>query len=142
MSESKSTARVVSALLCDDVRQEIGGKYSLMGVFTNFNVSNYQQPVRPFHIHLVLALKQKGRHVAKFEIRSFEGDFTTAMQVAIQIAPTQMDASGEHTVNLDAGVNALRFPREGRYFVDIKLGDEPITQIPFQVKTMTPPTAQ
>ena len=133
---------VFFAVLCDDVRQEADGKSSLMGLFNNFNVSDYKQPLSTFTIHVRFGFKEEGRYTVKFEIRSHKGDFTIAMQSAIQPAPPKNAAYNEYNVSINAKVENLKIPREGRYSVNVKVDDHSVTKIPFTVTTPKSPIVQ
>jgi hypothetical protein len=49
-------AKKITAILCDDVRQEVGGKMSLMGIYSNDIVVNKLPKILPF-INIVVMLE-------------------------------------------------------------------------------------
>jgi hypothetical protein len=50
MSADKTTPKLNFTLLCDDVRQELGGKYSLMGLFESIFAGAFPATHRRFAI--------------------------------------------------------------------------------------------
>ena len=136
-----SEPQVYCAVLCDDVRQEVGGKKSLMGLFTNFNVFDYQQPLPTFTVFVRLGFTHQGRHTLKLEARSHEGDFKVGFQGPVE-ANTQDEAREQYMADVNFTFENLKIPREGPYSVDVSVDDKVITEIPFMVKTHKPPVVQ
>ncbi len=129
------------AVLCDDVRQEVNGKLSLMGLFTDFNVSNYQQPLPKFTVFVRLGFHSQGRRTLKLEARSHEGDFGVGFQGPIE-ANNQTDGYQQYIADVNFVFENVKIPREGLYSVDVSVDDHVVVQIPFVVKTEKPPVTQ
>lgn len=135
-----SNPKVYCAVLCDDVRMEVGRKPSLMGLFTDFSVSDYQKPLPKFSVFLRLGFERRGSYAVRLEARSFEGDFSTGVEGQIS-AGRKNEASGLYVTELTFGFENLKVPREGHYSVDVKVDGAPVVQIPFSVVTKKPAVA-
>lgn len=70
--------QLLRSIICDDVRHEVGGKVSLMGVFSNFSVVN---------LTLGAALSTKRPDEA------FRKDSPDVKQTGPRIAPAHFDAA-------------------------------------------------
>src|SRR5688572_23295125 len=77
-------AQLLLCVLCDDVRQELAGKISLMGLFSNFGVTDFTQPLPPFHIVTRIGVKSEGHHGVKMRLASQEGDFVLELPGELQ----------------------------------------------------------
>jgi hypothetical protein len=128
--------------LCDDVREEVNGKASLLGIFTDFYVSDYQKPLPKFTVHLRLGFKDPGSYAVNLEIRSHEGDFSMGMQGNIEALANENEAYNQYLVNLNFIFDGLKIPREGLYHIDVKVDGRPISLIPLMVSTRKPPVVQ
>ena len=136
-----SSPRVIVAVICDDVRHEQGEKESLMGLFTTFRVSDYQQPLPRFAVFLKLGFDEQGAHTVGLHVRSHEGDFGINLEGPVE-ALARDAAYGQYLVGMVLNLPDLKVPREGRYAVIVKVDDTEVTQIPFVVQTTKPPTVQ
>ena len=133
--------QVVAAVVCDDVRREVGNKKSLMGLFTSFNVSDYQQPLPPFTVFVKLGFQDSGTYTVGFNVKSHEGDFGFSLSGSVE-ATTRNEAYQRYVVDMDVGLANLKVPREGQYFVEVTVDGQAVTHIPFVVKTRKPPVVQ
>lgn len=118
----KTLPELVDLLLCDDVRREHDGRFSLMGVYPGKRVTIDQLPTIVSHLCFVLRLKGlaedeplwikvvapdghesqavQGRLVGK---ASMDGDAT----FVVQAAPIQLSESGLHRVRLRCGQHLM-----------------------------------
>ncbi len=135
------TPRVIVAVICDDVRHEQGEKESLMGLFTTFRVSDYQQPLPRFAVFLKLGFDEAGAHTVGLNVRSHEGDFGINLEGPVE-AGARDEAYGQYLAGMVLNLPDLKVPREGRYAVNVKVDGTEVVQIPFVVKTTKPPTVQ
>jgi hypothetical protein len=129
------------AVLCDDVRQEVGNKFSLMGLFDRFGVSDFTQSLPPFRVFIKMHFLTEGEHRFALNVRSGEGDFSVGLQGVLS-ATEKEQASGRYSAHLNIGFNQLKVPREGVYNIEIVCDDKSVASIPFQVATVRPPTLQ
>ena len=134
-------SRLMIAVLCDDVRNELRGKVSLMGLFDNFAVGDVTKPLPAFRIYARIGVTTPGDHTVKLEIASLEDDFRIELPGQLDARGTNA-ASGLHEAVMTLGVSGLVVPRTGRYrirfFVDDAVLDGPM----FTVTQRERPTIQ
>src|SRR5574341_2408830 len=65
----KSMAKIILATLCDDVREEKTGKFSLMGLFDRFLVTDFRAPLPPFWLFVQIGCETEGEHSLSVELR-------------------------------------------------------------------------
>ena len=136
---ASESVQVIAISICDNVRDEVGGKKSLMGLFTTFYVSDYQQPLPHFAILSRLGFDKSGKHQILMEIRSIQGDFSIRIQGEMVASATRDQAYDKYLSDLTINMEGFRVPREGRYVVNITVEGNEVAQLPFFVKTVTPP---
>jgi hypothetical protein len=134
-------AKLVTAVLCDDVRHEAAGKTSLMGIFTQWIVGDYTTPLPPFHVFVRLAFDAESDHQCEIEFRSIEGQQIFLAQSLIRLET--IDAATQlYFANVDLGLTNLLIPRPGQYEFAIRVDNELITSIPCGAITITPRLVQ
>lgn len=102
------------ALLCDDVRNELRGKVSLMGLFDSFTVADASKPLPAFRIYARLGVETPGEHPVRLRIESEAKDFRFELPGKID-ARQASAASGLCEATLTLGIRGLEVPRAGRY---------------------------
>jgi len=134
-------AQILLAVLCDDVRHEVGGKVSLMGIFDTFNVSAYTAPLPSFHIFAKVGVPNEGPHSVTLRIGSEEGDFNT--ELAGQLLTEGRDElTGTYISNIDLVINGMTIPRPGKYAVAFVVDGQELAACGFLARTATPPKLQ
>ncbi len=132
---------ILLAVLCDDVRHELSGKVSLMGIFDTFNVAAYTAPLPPFHIFAKIGVVNEGTHPVTLRIRSQEGDFSN--ELAGQMLTQARDELTERYVsNIDLAINGMTIPRPGKYQVSFEVDGHELGACGFIARTATPPQLQ
>ncbi len=114
-------------ILCDDVRQEIGGKLSLMGLFENI----YANKFPAMHPRLAVIT----------EWAEGKGEFDVAMRILSHDRKTVLrETSSKITLNgvgfrhRDVSVHLnIEFKTPGAYWVENYLNNEIINSIPMKV---------
>lgn len=109
-----SAPRLLIAALCDDVRTEVRGKVSLMGLFDNFSVGDLGKPLPPFRLYARIGVTTPGEHAVRLRITSLEGDFQVELPGKL-VARETSAASGLHEAVMTLGISGLVVPRAGRY---------------------------
>jgi hypothetical protein len=109
-----TASRVMVALLCDDIRSEVRGKVSLMGLFDNFTVSDLNKPLPSFRIYARLGVEKPGEHAVRLQIISEAKDFRFELPGKLS-ARDPSAASGLCEAPLTLGIRGLQVPRVGRY---------------------------
>ena len=128
--------RVLIATLCDDVREEVGGKNSLMGVFNTFYVSDFRNPINTFWIFARLEFDQDGEYPIVVEFRTIEGQSIFQVRGNVNVQRSQQSQI-EPTANLKFRVIGLRFPRHGVYELAILHNDQMLHRV--YVEVVVPP---
>jgi len=128
MESKKVTPALVHAILCDDVRQEVGGKFSLMGLFEGISA-----PVFPV-VH--------PRFAVWCEWTGGRGEFTAMVRL---IAPdgTTVLSSSESRFALHSETQRHRdvsvrfntaFPSPGTYWIDVLIDGAQAVRMPLPVQ--------
>ncbi len=129
--------KIILATLCDDVRDEIRQKHSLMGVFTQVVVNDFRMAMPPFCIYAVIGFDAAGTHSISIEFRRVEGD-------RIFKADSNHDVTAQNSATLlyHATVNLklanLTLPGPGRYEFAFQCDGQHVGTIPLNV-TQPPP---
>jgi hypothetical protein len=128
MAIVKIKPRLSYTLLCDDVRQELGGKFSLMGLFENIYAGSFPA------IHPRFAIVNewtggKGEFIAR--IRLLGPD----KEQVISESESKLVLYNETQRHRDIAVRFnTTFPVPGTYWVEILLGNERISLVPLAVQ--------
>ena len=105
------------AVLCDDVRNEVRGKVSLMGLFDNFAVGDVAKPLPAFRLYARIGVTTAGDHAVRVEITSDTNDeFKVELPGKLNARETSA-ASGLHEAVMTLGISGLVVPGPGRYLV-------------------------
>lgn len=133
--------RVLLAVLCDDVRQELGGKVSLMGIFARFNVADFTQPMPSFHVFAKMGFEAPGDYPIDVELRSSEGQRIFQLQGMTHVE-AQEQTTNLYVANLDLGMGNLKLPRPGGYEFALRCNNQEIGLVPFDAVVVTPALVQ
>jgi len=135
--------QLLRSIICDDVRHEVGGKVSLMGVFSNFSVVNFMQPLPRFHIHAVIAVDGEGDHRVAIRIASREGDFKLELP-GMLYAHVRSPLTDLYECTVMLALEGFQVPRPGIYDISFVVGDAntELRGPSFTVTTQKPPTVQ
>jgi hypothetical protein len=114
-------------IICDDVRQEMGGKLSLMGLFENI----YAQKFPAVHPRMAILTEWSGG----------QGEFAIKMRVlapdgktVIRETKSKMTLGGVNYKHRDVSLHLnVEFKAPGTYWVENYLDDELINSIPLNV---------
>ena len=104
--------KVHFAMLCDDVRVELAGKFSLMGIFDQFQVSDFQNPLPSFYIVARVEFESEGSYPLVVQLRTLEGQSIFNLSGKIQV---QESTQGEKIGNIRLRIDNLRLPLPGQY---------------------------
>jgi len=110
-------------LLCDDVRFEVGDRFSLMGVFHSITATQLPMAL----LKLAIITYWHGQGSATTEVRILSPDRSEVI-MASQSAPIDLSAEG-FTYNLNFFVNVV-FQEEGTYWVQTLLDAEVAGEVP------------
>jgi len=125
--------------LCDDVRVELAGKHTLVGLFDTFNVVDFGQPLPTFRVFARIGVDVAGLHPLVMHFETDAGDFRVETQSHLD-ARLPSEVSGLHESTFIATVNALRLPRPGRYLVRLMVAGTDVGGCAFVARAV--PTLQ
>lgn len=118
--------RVLIVTLCDDVREEIAGKLSLMGLFNQFRVADFRNPMPTFWIYARVEFEQPGDYEIRTELRTVEGQGIFQLRGVAQLRPvsTQQASLALPTADLKFKIDNLALPRDGLYEIALFYNDQ------------------
>lgn len=119
---------LVYSVLCDDVRQEVNGKFIFIGVFQNIWVRGL-----PAVHHRLCIANSWYNGIGEFQARSaiIAPDRKTKILESSPVKIVLTEANrGSIVVNFFQNV---RFDQEGLYWVEVSLDDALVTRYPFRV---------
>jgi hypothetical protein len=131
---AKSKPSLVHTILCDDVRQELGGKFSLMGLFEGISAPTF--PVT--HPRFAIWNEWSGGR----------GDFTARIRLLAPDRKTVISESesrfslhseGQRHRDISIRFNTV-FSAPGTYWLEMSLNGEQIALLPLPVQQVSPRT--
>ena len=129
------------AVLCDDVREEMRGKVSLMGIFSQFMVSDFSKPLPRFRLFAKIGFESDGNHPFTIRLRSGEGQNIFEFHGVANVRDED-EVTNLYTANLNLGFDDLKLPRPGIYELDFLYQDQTFHVVPLQAVMVKPPTLQ
>jgi hypothetical protein len=131
MANTKIKPRLSYTILCDDVRQEMGGKLSLMGLFESI----YSNTFPALHHRFVIVN----------EWTSGQGEFTVRIRL---LAPDREEVLSESETPLKLFNETQRhrdisvrfnttFKVPGTYWIETLLDNERISMVPFPIQLIS-----
>jgi hypothetical protein len=127
MTAMKMRPSLVHTIICDDVRQELGGKVSLMGLFETISAQTY--PV----IHPRFAVVNEwtgGRGEFRCQIRLLAPDRKKVLSES-ESAFTLVSETQRHR-DISIRFNTT-FPAPGTYWIEMLIDGEQIAMIPLSL---------
>ena len=119
---------LVHTILCDDVRQEMGGKFSLMGLFESISAVTFPA------IHPRFAIMNEwsgGRGEFTARIRLLAPDRKTV--ISESEAKVALFNETQHHRDISLRFNTT-FPAAGTYWIEMLLDNEQIALVPLPVQ--------
>ncbi|MBI5635191.1 MAG: hypothetical protein HZA15_17125 [Nitrospirae bacterium] len=114
-------------IVCDDVRQEQGGKISLMGLFENIYALNF--PVLHPRLALISAWTD-GRGEFEVVTRLLSPDRKTTLRETV----SRITMNEAHHRHMDVSVHInIEFPSSGTYWIEHYLDRELVSSMPLAV---------
>ncbi len=131
MAGAKIKPHLNWTLFCDDVRQELGGKYSLMGLFEAIYAGSFPAL---HHRFAIINHWSGGKGEFSCKIRLLTPDrekvISESESTLVFFSETQ------HHRDISVRFNSL-FPFPGTYWIETILDDEVISSIPFILQHVT-----
>ena len=128
MASIKIKPKLSYTLLCDDVRQELGGKFSLMGLFETIYAGSFPA------IHPRFAIVNewtggKGEFVAKIRLLGPDKEQVLSESESKLVLYSETQRHRDIAVRFNT-----TFPVPGTYWVEILLDNERISLVPLAVQ--------
>ena len=135
--------RILIASLCDDVREELGGKVSIMGIFNQFRVVDFRNPMPPFWIYARVEFEQEGDYPITVEFRTVEGQRIFQVKGVAQLRTladhqSQPSTLARPVANLKFKVDNFSLPRDGLYELAFFHNDQLLQTIQIEAVVQRP----
>jgi hypothetical protein len=133
--------RLFFATLCDDVREEKSGKFSLMGIFDRFIIGDFRAPLPTFWLFSQIGFDTEGVRDLQIEFRRIEGQ-------SVMRADISHHGSGKNSVtglchaNINLRVEHLTVPGPGPYEFALRCDGELLGSLAVEVIQPPPQLVQ
>jgi hypothetical protein len=128
MAIEKIKPKLSYTLLCDDVRQELGGKFSLMGLFENIYAGSFPATHPRFAI-VNEWIGGKGEFIARIRILGPDKKQVLSESESKLVLYSETQRHRDIAVRFNT-----TFPVPGTYWVEILLDNERISLVPLAVQ--------
>jgi hypothetical protein len=134
MANNKVKPNLVHTILCDDVRQELGGKFSLMGLFETISAGTFPA------LHARFAILNewsggRGEFIAKIRL------LTPDRRTVLSESEAKFALFNESQRHRDISVRFnTSFPAPGTYWLEMLLDNEQVALVPLPVQQVSPQT--
>ncbi len=131
MAGSKIKPRLSYTILCDDVRQEMGGKFSLMGLFESIYANAFPA------VHPRFAIVNEwtgGKGDFKVTIRLLTSDKRTVLSESE--ARISLYSETQRHRDISVRFNST-FSTPGTYWIEMLVDDERVGLVPLPVQMVT-----
>jgi len=125
-------ANLFLATLCDDVREEKSGKFSLMGLFDRFIVGDFHAPLPTFWLFAQIGCDREGDHELIVEFRRTDGASVLRADLKHAIAG-QSSITGLFQANINLRLERVVVPSAGVYEFTLCSDGEEIGALPIEV---------
>lgn len=118
---------VIFTIICDDVRQEVGGKVSLMGLFENIYAGKFPA------VHPRLAvITEWSEGTGEFEIRTRL--LSPDRKAVLRETTSRINLNGVHYRHRDVSVHLnVEFKAAGTYWIENLVDGELVNSLPLKV---------
>ena len=134
MGENKVRPALLYTIICDDVRQELGGKFSLMGLFETISAQTF--PV----VHPRFAIMNEwtgGRGEFQSRVRLLAPDRRTV----VFESESRFSLYSENQRHRDISVRFnTTFPAPGTYWIEMMIDNEQVGLQPLNVQQVSQQT--
>ena len=134
-------SKLFFATLCDDVREEKSGKFSLMGLFDRFIVGDFRAPLPTFWLFAQIGFDGEGDRGVTIEFRRMEGQSVMRAEARHQVLVRNSVTSLYHA-NINLRVANLTVPGPGAYEFASHSDGEYIGSLPVEVIQPPPQLVQ
>jgi len=132
---------VLLAVLCDDVREEMRGKISLMGIFGQFMVSDFSKPLPRFRLFAKIGFESEGNHPFTVRLRSAQGENIFEFRGMARVNQED-ELTSLFMANLNLAFDDLKLPRPGIYELALAYKEQTFHVVPLQAVMIKPAMVQ
>ena len=125
-------AKLFLVTLCDDVREEKTGKFSLMGVFDRFIVADFRAPLPTFWLFAQIGCDTEGEHTLTVEFGRADGDPILRADINHQVTGTN-SITGLCHANINLRLEHVAIPGPGAYEFSLHSDGQHIGSLPVEV---------
>ena len=134
-------SKLLFATLCDDVREEKSGKFSVMGIFDRFIVGDFRAPLPTFWLFAQIGFDAEGERRLTLEFRRLEGQSVMRAEARHQVLGRN-SVTGLCHANINLRVEHLTVPGPGAYEFALQTDGEPIGSLPVEIIQPPPQLVQ
>jgi len=134
-------AKLILATLCDDVREEKSGKFSLMGMFDQFLIADFRSPLPSFRVFVQIGFETEGSHSLTVEFRRMEGEMMFKAE-ALQQVTGKNGVTGLYQATINFHFDNVTLPGPGAYEFAIHGDGQHIATLPVGVLQAPPRLVQ
>jgi hypothetical protein len=134
-------AKLILATLCDDVRQEKSGKFSLMGMFDQFLVVDFRAPLPSFRLFAQIGFESDGNHSLVIEFRRVEGEMMFKAESTHHVTGIN-NVTGLYQATINLRFDNLTVPGPGTYEFALHGDGQHIASLPVGVLQAPPRLVQ
>jgi Family of unknown function (DUF6941) len=127
MGEAKIKPRLNYTILCDDVRQELGGKFSLMGLFESIYANAFPAM---HHRFAVVNEWTGGKGVFSVKIRLLSPDREQVLSESVTTITLLNEAQRHRDISVRFNTT---FKTPGTYWIESLLDEERVGVTPFPI---------
>ena len=125
-------AKLFLATLCDDVREEKSGKFSLMGLFDRFIFADFRAPLPTFWLFVQIGCDNEGEHEMTVEFRRVDGPSVLRADLKHSIAG-KSSFTGLCHANVNLRLEHVVVPSAGVYEFTLRSDGNEIGTLPVEV---------
>ncbi len=130
-------AKLFLATLCDDVREEKTGKFSLMGLFDRFIVADFRAPLPTFWLFVQVGCDREGEHELTVEFRQIDGPSVLRADLKHGIAG-KSSVTGLCHANVNLRLERIVIPGPGIYEFTLRSDGDDVGSLPVEVVAAQP----
>jgi len=131
MATIKIKPKLSYTILCDDVRQELGGKFSLMGLFENIYANAFPA------IHPRFAIVNEwtgGKGDFRVRTRLLGGNKKDVLSESESVLSLYSETQRHRDISVRFNTT---FPVPGTYWIQMLLDDEQVALVPLQIQLVS-----
>lgn len=130
-------AKLFLATLCDDVREEKTGKFSLMGLFDRLIVSDFRAPLPSFFLFAQVGCDAEGEHELVVELKPVDGAAVLRAELKHNVV-ARSRITGLYHANINLRLEHVVVAGAGNYEFALRSDGAEIGWLPVEVVAAPP----